>query len=117
MKFQSLAKLSSLACCVWMAGAWASPISSVWVGGSGSWSDSSKWVTPPGAPQAGYQVLIDNGNPLSSLVTVDVATAALNNLAVDSGDAVVLNQNLTAGTVRSFGGVTINNGAVMNAGA
>ena len=61
-------------------------------------------------------MLIGNGSPISSAVILDVATPLLNNIAIDAGDSLSLSANLSAGELRSFGGLTINSGAVLNAG-
>jgi len=95
---------------------YAFPITSIWGGGTGDWSAAGAWSGPVGAPGAGYQVLIDNGNAVSSTVTISVVTPVLNNIAVDGGDALILNGTLSAGVMRSFGGFTINSGGAFNAG-
>ncbi|HXS94679.1 MAG TPA: hypothetical protein VN736_08745 [Candidatus Limnocylindrales bacterium] len=99
------------------AASFATPITSIWAGGSGNWSNSANWINPPGPPAAGYQVLIDNSNPVSSSVLVDVVTPLLNNVAVDAGDSVTVQQSLSAGTMRSFGGVGVNNGGLVSIGS
>src|ERR1017187_6989635 len=45
----------------------ASAITSTWLGGTGNWNDATRWTA--GIPDAGYQVLVDGGNPFSSVVT------------------------------------------------
>jgi len=93
----------------------ASPITSTWLGGAGNWVDAARWSA--GIPGAGYQVLVDGGNPASSVVTVNVATPALNNIGLDAGDAIVVQNSLSSGEITSFGGVTVNGGGTLNVGA
>jgi hypothetical protein len=95
----------------------AALITSTWTGGTGLWNDPANWISP-GVPAAGYQVLIDGANPISSAVTLSgAATPLLNNVGISAGDVLILNSNLSAGSLQSSGGVTINSGAAMNAGA
>ena len=93
----------------------ASAITSTWLGGTGNWNDATRWTA--GIPDAGYQVLVDGGNPFSSVVTVDASTPLLNNVAVDAYDTLVLQQTLSSGEVTSFGGITVHDGATLNVGA
>src|ERR1017187_4792326 len=93
----------------------ASAITSTWLGGTGNWNDATRWTA--GIPDAGYQVLVDGGNPFSSVVTVDASTPLLNNVSVDAYDTLVLQQTLSSGEVTSFGGITVHDGATLNVGA
>ncbi len=92
----------------------AAVITSSWLGGSGPWSDPAQWSL--GIPQAGYQVLINNTVP-ASLVTVDIPTAQLNNVAISSNGTLVLANNLSAGEITSFGATTVNGAATLNSGS
>jgi len=92
----------------------AGTITSTWVGGTGDFSNPLDW-SPAGIPEAGYQVLFDNTTPLS-VVTVDIATATLNNVGIASQASLTLAANLSAGELTSFGAVTVGNGAILNAG-
>ena len=71
----------------------------VWLGGNGSWSDPSLWSN--GVPNGNVNVLIDNGNPLSSTITLDISPS-VDNLTIDSDDQLFLNGN----------SLTVNNGSI-----
>lgn len=92
----------------------AAVITTSWLGGSGLWSNPAQWSL--GIPQAGYQVLINNTVP-ASLVTVDIPTAQLNNVAISSNGTLVLADNLSAGEITSFGVTTVNGAATLNSGS
>ena len=89
-------------------------ITSTWSGGAGTWSDPTKWILP-GIPQTGNQVIIDNTSP-TSLVTVDVATAHLNNMGVAATAKLDLMANLTSDEITSFGTITTGPGATLHVG-
>jgi hypothetical protein len=88
------------------------PVTSTWTGGTGYWSDPANWGNPPGVPAMGYQVLIDTGNPI-----LDVSAPALNNIGIGSGGALTVNSSLPAGSLISFGGLTINANGILNSNA
>jgi hypothetical protein len=76
-----------------------------WKGGSGSWSDTTKWTS--GVPNGNFNVLIDNGNPLASPVTLDIS-ASIKNVTIDSDDSLGFND----GTA-----LTVNGSSISNAGS
>ncbi len=79
----------------------------VWLGGTGNWSNPLKWSA--GVPTASSNVFIDNGNGTASAVTVDVGSAACNNLTVDSDDSLTI----PSGSVLTVNGTSIvNNGKI-----
>ena len=91
----------------------AANVTDVWNGGSGLWNVAANWSggvpnngTPTGTT---YDVLIDNGNPVASSVTLNV-NAAIDNLSVDANDSLSFN-NATALTIQ---GATITNKGNIN---
>src|SRR5215469_6007316 len=65
---------------------------SVWNGGTGNWSNGALWTG--GIPGSGSTVLIDNGKPVNSAVTLDTS-ATIRNLTIDSGDSLQQSDALT----------------------
>src|SRR5579859_2375975 len=61
-----------------------------WNGGTGNWSTPSNWSA--GVPNGNFNVFIDAGNPLTSIVTLDISTA-INNLTIDSDDSLAISDN------------------------
>jgi hypothetical protein len=91
----------------------AANVTDVWNGGTGLWNVATNWSggipnngTPTGTT---YDVLIDNGNPVASSVTLNV-NAAIDNLSVDANDSLSFN-NATALTIQ---GATITNKGNIN---
>ena len=78
-----------------------------WVGpaNGGQWSNGSYWSH--GVPTASTNVCIDNGNSQHSAVTLDIAGAQADNLAINSDDSLSFN-NATS--------LTINGTSIANAG-
>ncbi len=58
-----------------------------WKGGSGKWSEATKWTN--GIPTGNFNAFIDGGNPLASLVTMDIGPSVVG-LTVDAGDGLVI---------------------------
>jgi fibronectin-binding autotransporter adhesin len=91
-----------------------STINDDWVGPTtGFWNNGSNWSG--GVPNNGggniYDVFIDNGLPQATTVTLDPGFAAtINNLTIDSDDALVLGDNSTLtinGNISNAGNITI----------
>ena len=77
----------------------------IWNGGTGNWTNASMWSN--GVPTASSNVLIDNGNPSHSAVTVDTNPAQCNNLTINSDDSL---------TVGNGQALYVGGSAVSNAG-
>jgi hypothetical protein len=92
------------------ATATAQIIIDTWRGGSGLWNVAADWTTgvPNNGTPAGasYNVLIDNGNAVHSVVSLN-QIATINNLTINSGDSLAFN-NGTA--------LTVNGSSIANAG-
>ena len=58
-----------------------------WKGGSGKWSDATKWTN--GVPNVNFDAFIDAGNPLASLVTMDINPSVVD-LTVDADDTLIM---------------------------
>jgi len=80
-----------------------------WLGGAGNWSNSAKWSA--GVPTSTSNVLIDNGNPLASPVTMDVQGQA-NNLTIDSDDSLSFNNgsnlSVNGSSISNSGSISLN---------
>ncbi len=79
----------------------------IWLGGAGNWNNAALWST--GVPAITNSVLIDNGNPVVSTVTLNVNGVA-NTLTIDSGDALSMNN----ATVLTIGGGSISNAGTLS---
>ena len=78
----------------------------VWRGGTGNWSNSLLWL-PTTVPNGSiYNVLIDNGNPLNSVVILDISVT-IGGLTIDAGDVLAMNNGVN---------LVLSNAAVQNAG-
>jgi len=113
------------ASCAWVliaaGAAGAAQVDATWNGGDGVWSNAGLWdigVAPDnGVGGNTYNVLIDDGNAAASTVTMDV-DAAIDNLAIDAADALVIgtSRRLTvvdgaaAGIIDNAGTLRINAG-------
>jgi hypothetical protein len=93
----------------------------IWLGGTGNWNDAAMWSTGivPNGPTV--DVRIDNGNPVVSVVTFDLATGSVGDLILDSDDTLVINgaltsyfATLTSGTLNVGGVGSLNNGGLLN---
>src|SRR5260370_32478609 len=83
----------------------ASAQNDVWNGGTGNWTNASMWSN--GVPTASSNVLIDNGNPSHSAVTVHTNPAQCNNLTINTDDSL---------TVGNGQALYVGGSAVSNAG-
>jgi hypothetical protein len=85
----------------------ASAQNDIWNGGTGNWTNASMWSN--GVPTASSNVLIDNGNPSHSAVTVDTNPAQCNNLTIDSEDSLTVGN----GQALYVGGSAISNAGTL----
>ena len=75
-----------------------------WTGGTGNWSNAALW-SPAGVPNGVlYNVLLDNGNVLNSIVDLDM-WATIGGLTIDAGDMLRINN----GNVFTLSNATVNN--------
>ena len=65
------------------------PSTIIWTGGKGDWSNPSNWLFNHSFDSLVANVLIDGGNPETSVVALDV-DACTENLVVDSDDVLIL---------------------------
>ncbi len=87
-------------------------VNATWDGGTGNWSLNTNW-TPDTVPNNGtntYNVLIDGGNLINSVVYLDT-NPTIDNLTIDSGDSLSINNWKI---LRLTGGGTITNNGVMS---
>jgi len=100
--------------CVTVAGSFLAPAAFaqnnwIWTGHTGVWSQASNWnvdgEVATTAPTATSNVYIDDGSPITSVVTVDVMDATANNLTLDLNDTLAFNRATT---------LTVNGTAVLN---
>jgi hypothetical protein len=92
----------------------SAPIQTSWSGGTGVWSNPANWSN--GVPIAGYQAVINAGN-----ATLDVISPALDSVGICTGAScagasLIVNSTLSAGSMQSFGSLTVNAGATLNTG-
>ena len=67
----------------------------IWLGGTGNWSNSADWSG--GVPNGmTVDVLIDNGNPVVSVVSLDLANENVKNLTLDSDDSLIIGGGLNS---------------------
>ena len=82
-----------------------------WNGGSGNWSNPGNWSG--GVPNGNFNVFIDAGNPLTSIVTLDINTA-INNLTIDSDDSLAISDNhaltVNGSSISNAGNISLNSG-------
>jgi hypothetical protein len=99
----------------------AAQVDATWVGGIGNWNTPGNWdigiVPNNGVGGNTYNVFIDGGKILNSSVNLDI-NATIDNLTIDAGDSLVINngKSLTlasgvgAGTITNSGTIAINRG-------
>lgn len=75
----------------------------IWLGGTGDWTDNTKWSA--GVPIPTSNVLIDNGNPGASALTVDTNPAQCYNLTINSDDSLTVGN----GQALYVGGSSVSN--------
>ena len=87
----------------------ATTASDVWFGGTGNWNVAANWST--GVPTSSSNVLIDNGNPISSVVNLNIAGLA-NTVTVDTGDTLNIENNesltVSGSRINNAGAITMN---------
>lgn len=84
----------------------------IWTGGTGNWSNAALW-SPAGVPQGPlFNVLIDNGNAVNSVVDLDTS-ATIGGLTIDAGDQLIINNSreltlFSSAIVNNAGNLTFN---------
>ena len=85
----------------------------IWAGGTGNWSNAADWSNGVVPNSSTLEVLIDNSNPIASVVTLD-QTASASDIQLNANDTF----NISTGNALTLAGpaTTVFNGVVNNAG-
>lgn len=94
----------------------AGEINSTWNGGEGYWNTVANW-NPLGVPNNGgsntYNVFIDGGSGVNSAVSLNT-NATIDNLTIDFGDSLTVNNNYNLGIASGVSAGTITNNGSMS---
>jgi endonuclease/exonuclease/phosphatase family metal-dependent hydrolase len=91
----------------------ATQANGIWLGGVGNWSNAANWSNGIVPNSSAIEVLIDDGNPVSSVVTLD-QIATVSDVQLDANNTF----NISSGNALTLAGpaTTVFNGVVNNSG-
>ena len=103
-----------LICGTRLSTAGAAQVDAIWLGGSGNWNVSENWsggIVPNNSGNT-FNVFIDDGNAVSSVVTLNMS-ATIDNLTIDASDLLLLDNGWTLRLVSGVGaGTIVNSGTI-----
>ncbi len=98
----------------------AAAVNATWNGGNGFWNVANNW-SPTGVPNNGsntYSVFIDNGKGDNATVTIPTFVfPTISNLTVDSGNTLILSDNLYLTIAGGTGAGSINDAGTISIGS